>query len=346
MAAGFGVSDDEQAALDRAFELARQPGFRSGGNPRVGCVLLSADGQLVAEGWHLGAGSDHAEAMALGCAGSRARGSTAVVTLEPCNHTGRTGPCTELLIESGVRRVVFAQSDPDPVAGGGASVLRAAGVETIGPVAEDRGHRLNPMWSLAVGRGRPFVILKLSTSLDGRIAAADGSSRWVTGPDARREVHELRAAVDAVMVGTGTVLVDNPSLTVRPAPADGSAPLRVVVGERDLPPGARIFDRAADHLHLRTRDLPSALGQLYERGVRSVLVEGGARLATSLLLEQLVDRLDWYVAPILLGDSGLAALGDLGIASIDGCLRWSPESVRQLGDDVAVRLRPGQVTGG
>lgn len=333
------MTADEARAMDRAFELANQPGFRSGGNPRVGCVLLAESGRVLAEGWHRGAGSEHAEVMAVRLAGPLAPGATAVVTLEPCDHTGRTGPCTTVLIDAGVRRVVFAQSDPDPIAAGGAAVLRGAGLEVVGPVAGGRGRDLNPMWSPAVERGRPFVILKLATSLDGRIAAADGSSRWITGADARRAVHELRAEVDAVMVGTGTVLADDPRLTVRTESAPGATPLRVVVGLSRLPAGARIFEGPVPGVQLETRDLDSALARLHERGVRSVLVEGGSRLATEFVRRELVDRLEWHVAPIMLGAGGRPALGDLGIDSIAGCLRWRTESVRQLGDDVVIRLR-------
>ncbi len=333
------MTPEEARALDRAFELATRPGFRSGGNPRVGCVLLAESGRIVAEGWHRGAGSEHAEAMAVRLAGPRARGATAVVTLEPCDHTGRTGPCTAVLIDAGVRRVVFAQSDPDPIAAGGAATLRRAGLDLVGPVDPERGRSLNPMWSSAVERGRPFVILKLATSLDGRIAAPDGSSRWITGPDARRAVHELRAEVDAVMVGTGTVLADDPQLTVRIGSAPDATPLRVVVGLRRLPADARIFDGPTPGVHLETRDLDAALARLHERGVRSVLVEGGSGLATEFVRRELIDRLEWHVAPIMLGAGGGPALGDLGIDTIAGCLRWRTESVRQLGDDVVIRLR-------
>src|SRR5688500_16436989 len=246
----------EQAAMSRALELAATPGVPLGPNPRVGCVLLADDGRTVAEGLHRGAGTPHAEADALARAGAAAAGSTAVVTLEPCNHTGRTGPCAEKLIAAGVRRVVFAQPDPNPVAAGGAEALRAAGVDVAWGLLEDRARELNSVWTFAVDHQRPFVTWKFATTLDGRSAAADGTSRWVSGAAARLDTHRLRSLCDVMLVGSNTVAVDDPRLTVRdehdrPLPHQ---PLRVVMGERDLDPGRRIYDGEAESLHLRTRD--------------------------------------------------------------------------------------------
>lgn len=336
------ISTDEVMA--RAVELARTPKFAAGGNPRVGCVLVEAHGGLIAEGWHEGAGTDHAEAMALRLAGTRARGATAVVTLEPCAHTGRTGPCADALILAGVRRVIFAQSDPDPVAAGGARRLRDAGIEVIGPTGDAHALALNERWTSAAARGWPYVILKVAATLDGRVAAGDGSSRWITGPQARAQGHRLRTEVDAVLVGTGTVMIDDPQLTARCEPPAPIQPLRVVVGYRDIPPGSRVCDGQAPTLQLRTHDLSEALARLFERGVRSVLVEGGRTIATSLLVRDLVDRLDWFIAPALLGDTGLPAIGDLGISGIDGALRWSVTSHQILGLDTYLQLRPADRT--
>src|SRR6476646_3181887 len=203
----------EQRAMRRALELAATPGVPLGPNPRVGCVLIDDSGRTVAEGYHRGAGSPHAEADALARAGGAAGGATAVVTLEPCNHTGRTGPCAQALVAAGVRRVVFAQPDPNPVARGGGRSLAEAGVEVAHGLLLDEAREVNRVWSFAVEHGRPFVTWKLAATLDGRSAAADGTSRWISSTTARRDTHRLRALCDTVLVGTGTGAVDAPALT-------------------------------------------------------------------------------------------------------------------------------------
>ncbi|MCW2821108.1 MAG: bifunctional diaminohydroxyphosphoribosylaminopyrimidine, partial [Marmoricola sp.] len=208
-------SPAEQRAMRRALELASTPGVPLGPNPRVGCVLLTAQGTEVAEGYHRGAGTLHAEAAALAEAGEDARGTTAVVTLEPCNHTGRTGPCSRALIDAGVNRVVFAQPDPNPVATGGEAALRAAGIDVEFGLMERESRCLNRAWTFALEHHRPFVTWKFATTLDGRSAAADGTSRWITSRAARVDSHRLRAQCDVMLVGTGTVEADDPELTVR-----------------------------------------------------------------------------------------------------------------------------------
>jgi diaminohydroxyphosphoribosylaminopyrimidine deaminase/5-amino-6-(5-phosphoribosylamino)uracil reductase len=330
----------EQAAMRRALELAATPGVPLGPNPRVGCVLLDDAGITVAEGHHRGAGTPHAEADALAHAGAAARGTTAIVTLEPCNHTGRTGPCAEKLIAAGVRRVVFAQPDPNPVAAGGAAALRAAGVEVDSGLLEDRARELNAVWTFAVDHRRPFVTWKFATTLDGRSAAADGTSRWVSGAAARLDTHRLRALCDVMLVGSNTVAVDDPRLTVRdehdlPLPHQ---PLRVVMGERDLDPGRRIFDGEAESLHLRTRDPRAALEELYARDRQHVFLEGGPTLAAAFLRAGLVDEVVTYVAPMLLG-AGRNAVGDLGITTISDALHLQVDDVTVLGDNVRLRMR-------
>ncbi|MET0523711.1 MAG: bifunctional diaminohydroxyphosphoribosylaminopyrimidine deaminase/5-amino-6-(5-phosphoribosylamino)uracil reductase RibD [Nocardioides sp.] len=331
----------EQAAMRRALELAATAGVPLGPNPRVGCVLLDDAGTTVAEGYHRGAGTPHAEADALARAGDAARGTTAVVTLEPCNHTGRTGPCAEKLIAAGVRRVVFAQPDPNPVASGGAEALRAAGVEVAPGLLEDRARVLNAVWPFAVDHGRPFVPGKVATTRDGRSAAADGTSRWVSGAAARLDTHRLRALCDVMLVGSNTVAVDDPRLTVRdehdqPLPHQ---PLRVVMGERDLDPGRRIFDDEAESLHLRTRDPRVALEELFARDRQHVFLEGGPTLAAAFLRAGLVDEVVTYVAPMLLG-AGRKAVGDLGITTISDALHLRVEDVTVLDDNVRLRMRP------
>ena len=332
----------EQAAMTRALALAASPGVPLGPNPRVGCVLLAEDGTTVAEGFHRGAGAPHAEADALGRAGSAARGTTAVVTLEPCNHTGRTGPCARALAEAGVARVVYAQADTNPVATGGADALRAAGVDVEGGLLADQARALNREWTFAVESGRPFVTWKFATTLDGRSAAADGTSRWVSSAPARRDTHRLRALCDAILVGTGTVLVDDPQLTVRDdedrnLPRERQ-PLRAVMGLRDLPAGRRVLDDAAETVLLRTRDPHEALAALRERDRQHVFLEGGPTLAGAFLREGLVDEVVTYLAPMLLG-AGRSAVGDLGIESIADALHLDVTDVTVLGDGPDTNLR-------
>ena len=330
----------ELAAMRRALELAATPGVPLGPNPRVGCVLLAPDGGVLAEGHHRGAGTPHAEVDALSGAGERACGARAAVTLEPCDHTGRTGPCSEALLAAGVARVVVAQLDPNPVAAGGADRLRAAGVEVETGVLAEQAAALNEAWTFAMTHGRPLVTWKAASTLDGRIAAADGTSRWITSAPSRAEVHELRTAVDAVVVGTGTVLADDPHLAVR---RDGEAvaahqPLRVVVGRRDIPATARVLDEVAPTLHLRTHDPVEVLAALHSREIRHVLLEGGPTLAAAFVRARLVDAVRWYVAPALLG-AGANALGDAGMSTIAEALRLQVVDVERVGADIRIDAR-------
>jgi diaminohydroxyphosphoribosylaminopyrimidine deaminase/5-amino-6-(5-phosphoribosylamino)uracil reductase len=338
------VSEHERGAMRRALVLAATPGVPLGPNPRVGCVLLDSEERTVAEGYHRGAGHPHAEADALARAGAAARGTTAVVTLEPCNHTGRTGPCAQALVAAGVRRVVVAQRDTNPVAVGGAETLRAAGVEVETGVLADEARRLNQVWTFAVEHRRPFVTWKFATTLDGRSAAADGTSRWVSSAAARLDTHRLRALCDTMLVGTNTVSVDDPHLTVRDAAGVAVArqPLRAVMGERDLTPGRRVFDDAAETVRLRTRDPQAALEDLFARDRQHVFLEGGATLAAAFLRAGLVDEIVTYVAPMLLG-SGRSAVADLGITTVADALHLPVTDVSVLeplndGDDVNVRI--------
>ncbi|MCF4120767.1 bifunctional diaminohydroxyphosphoribosylaminopyrimidine deaminase/5-amino-6-(5-phosphoribosylamino)uracil reductase RibD [Antribacter sp. KLBMP9083] len=333
------------AAMRRALVLAAQ-GPPHGPNPRVGCVILAPDGSVVAEGFHRGAGTLHAEAAALANARDvDLRGTTAVVTLEPCAHHGRTPPCADALLEAGVAEVHVAVVDPNPTAAGGAARLRDAGVRVETGLLADAGEELLRPWLHAVRTGRPYVTLKLATSLDGRVAAPDGTSRWITGPQARAHAHTVRAQVDAIAVGTGTALADDPSLTARvPEVAEGHdggdahQPLRVVVGHRALPDDARLRGPGGELLHLATHDPAEVLAALAARDVRHLLVEGGPVLATAFLTAGLVDELHAYVAPVLLG-AGATAVGDLGITTIGDAARFETHEVRRLGDDVLVVAR-------
>lgn len=334
------VTDAEQSAMRRALALALN-GPR-GVNPQVGAVLLASDGRVLAEGWHRGASTPHAEVDALSkLAPGAARGATAVVTLEPCNHTGRTGPCSEALIAAGVARVVYSVSDPGDHSSGGGDRLRAAGIEVIAGVLADEGAALLESW-LAVQRlGRPRVTVKWAQSLDGRAAASDGTSQWITGPEARRDVHRRRAGADAIVVGIGTVLADDPALTARDAAGDllPHQPRPVVLGARTVPSGAAVRRHPLPLLQYGGDDLPAALADLRERGVQRVFVEGGPTIASAFLREGLVDEVLAYIAPVLLGGDRLA-LGDIGIGTIGDAQRLAVESVERLGDDLLVIATP------
>ncbi|GGN05331.1 riboflavin biosynthesis protein RibD [Terrabacter tumescens] len=333
------------AWMRRALKLAAS-GPWPDPNPRVGCVIVAPDGAVVGEGFHHGAGTPHAEIEALREAGDAARGATAFVTLEPCSHTGRTGPCSSALAEAGVARVVFAQSDPNPDAAGGAERLHAAGVHVSGGVLADEAAAVNERWARTVALGRPLVTWKLATTLDGRSAAADGSSQWITGEEARADVHLLRATRDAVLVGTGTVLADDPRLTVR-MPGGALAPdqpLRAVMGLRAVPPGARVRDEPGTLVHLQTQDPREALDLLWHRGIRDVWLEGGPTLAAAFLGAGLVDDVYAYVAPALLG-AGPAAVADLGIRSVSDVRRLELVDVAVVGGDVRIHAVPVPTSG-
>ncbi|WP_423851413.1 bifunctional diaminohydroxyphosphoribosylaminopyrimidine deaminase/5-amino-6-(5-phosphoribosylamino)uracil reductase RibD [Aeromicrobium sp.] len=304
------ASEIEISAMRRALDAARGVG-RTLPNPRVGCVLLTPDGREIAVGAHHGAGTRHAEVDAISHAGAAARGATAIVTLEPCNHRGRTGPCAQALLEAGVARVVFAQTDPDRSAAGGATTLRAAGIDVEAGVLGEEATELNREWTLAVTTGRPFVTWKYAATLDGRIAAPDGTSRWISSEAARRDVQTFRAESDAILVGTGTILADDPRLTVRdtadhPLPYEKQA-LRVVMGESAIPSQYRVLDETAPTLLIQSRDPADVLHQLADREIRHVWLEGGPRLAGAFWNAGLIDRVIGYLAPSLLG-AGRAAL--------------------------------------
>ncbi|MEP6563437.1 MAG: bifunctional diaminohydroxyphosphoribosylaminopyrimidine deaminase/5-amino-6-(5-phosphoribosylamino)uracil reductase RibD, partial [Nakamurella sp.] len=315
------IRPEEIRALQHAVELAGRGAGTALPNPVVGCVLLAPGGWIVGEGFHQRPGGPHAEVAALAAAGPLAAGATAVVTLEPCNHTGRTGPCSDALIAAGVSRVVVAVGDPWAPAAGGIERLRAAGVEVLDladiagtdiagteavtdalaavAAAED----VNRVWLSATRHQRPFVSWKVGMTIDGRVAAADGTSRWITSAESRADVHALRSRVDTMMVGVGTVLADDPQLTVRDSAGvvTGRQPLRVVVDSSGRTPAdARVLDSAAETWLATTQDVGGAtdgrvdlaalLRRLYQRGRRHVLLEGGPRLAAAFLDDGLVDE--------------------------------------------------------
>jgi diaminohydroxyphosphoribosylaminopyrimidine deaminase / 5-amino-6-(5-phosphoribosylamino)uracil reductase len=352
----------EQSAMTRALELAWRGWGRVHPNPLVGAVVL-ADGEMVGEGWHAEFGERHAEPVALAAAGERARGATMVCTLEPCNHQGKQPPCTEALLAAGVRRVVAAIADPDPVAAGGAARLRAAGVGVeLGLLADEAAAQNAIFLHTRRDRSRPYVALKLATTIDGRIADANGHSRWLSAQPARDFVQWLRAGFDAIGVGGVTARADDPSLTVRGPLVPRVAPRRIVfAADADVPPSLRLVRTARETPTMVVasalakperlaplqaagvglvcaRGLVEALRALREDGVTSLLVEGGGRLAGALLAEGLVDRYYWVQTPLWFGVSAVPAVAGLPTTPLDQAPRWRVTDRRALGDDTLLVL--------
>ena len=337
------VVDAVTSAMRRAIELAAR-GPARGVNPQVGCVVMDSSGAIIAEGWHRGSGTPHAEVDALSrITSEQAAGSTFVVTLEPCNHTGQTGPCAQALISANVARVVYAATDPGHSSAGGAQTLRDAGLEVEGGhLAHEVSEQLHD-WMRSAQLGRPFVTLKWASSLDGRAAAEDGTSQWISGEEARERVHLQRSEADAIVVGTGTVLTDNPSLTARTPNGDlcGNQPMPVVIGERPIPSDSLVYAHPHEVLVTGHRDIEGTLAELRGKGVRSVFVEGGPTLASAFIEAGVVDRFFIYLAPVLLGGPKLS-LTDLGIGTLADRLDLELISLERLGSDIFIEARPAQ----
>lgn len=357
----------DAAFMAQALSLARRGWYSTQPNPRVGCVIVR-DGVAVGAGWHRYAGGAHAEVAALAAAGEQARGATAYVSLEPCNHQGRTPPCTRALIAAGIARVVYGAGDPHRDARGGAAALRDAGLQVDGPVLEAESRALNPGFFANCERGRPRVVLKIAASLDGRTAMASGESRWITGAAARRDVQRLRAASGAIVTGIGTVLADDPRLDVRVAELElpeecappVEQPLRVVVDShlrarddlRILQPPGRVLIATAGAVRdipgAQLIALPDAAGRvdlealLHHLGglhCHDVLVEAGARLAGAFLRAGLVDELVLYLAPRLLGSDGWP-LATLPFTRLAEAIDLTVTDVRAVGDDWRITALP------
>jgi diaminohydroxyphosphoribosylaminopyrimidine deaminase/5-amino-6-(5-phosphoribosylamino)uracil reductase len=311
-----------------------------GVNPQVGCVLVNDAGEIVAEGWHRGAGTPHAEVDALSKVVD-ATGLTAIVTLEPCNHTGRTGPCSVALLNAGIARVVYAVSDPGADSSGGAQRLRDAGVVVESGILTEEVEEFIRPWLTSARLGRPFVTVKWASSLDGRTAADDGTSQWITGTASRQHVHEQRAKADAIVVGTGTVLADNPSLTAR---GDGGEllehqPIPVVMGERAIPAGSAIEKHPAGVIITGTRDLAAVMNALFKRDIRHVFVEGGPTVASAFIAAGYADEYLVYLAPVVIGGSKTATT-DVGVATMADLGRLAITKVERLGEDILIVARP------
>jgi len=323
-----------------AIEQARRVKGSTYPNPPVGAVILSPHGEIVGVGATEPAGGPHAEVVALRAAGERAAGGTAVVTMEPCNHQGRTPPCVDALIDAGIAVVVYAVADPNPDAAGGTERLRAAGVAvSAGVCAEEVATGPLREWLHKQRTGLPHVTWKFAASVDGRSAAADGSSQWITGEAARADVHRRRAAADAIVVGTGTVFADNPSLTARLP--DGSLaehqPLRVVVGKREIPPDSNVSRGDSSTMVLHTRDPHEVIRALSSR--TDVLLEGGPTIAGAFLAAGVLDRILAYIAPVLLGGP-FGAVDDVGVTGIAHAVRWRFDGVEKIGPDILLSLVP------
>lgn len=350
--------------MRRAIALAANGWGRVAPNPMVGCVIVR-DGEVVGEGWHTEYGQPHAEVEALRAAGDRARGGTAYVSLEPCSHWGKTPPCTDALIAVGVRRVVFGGFDPNPKARGGTDVLRAAGIEVLGGVDEQAVRDQNAVFFHAhspVGAERPFVALKLAMSLDARIADSAGRSVWITGDEARAEVHRLRAGYDAIGIGIGTALADDPLLTVRGAVEPRVPPVRIVfdralrlpldgklvrsarevpvwaVCEPDAPADRRRALEDAGVRVIAASGLSDQLRAIRQAGARSMFVEGGSVLASALLAGDVVDRMHLFYAPVLIGPDGAALFAALPTPPLADAPRWRRLDTQVFGADTLITL--------
>lgn len=329
-----------ETAMRLAIEHAEQVKGATYPNPPVGAVILDKHGEVVGVGGTEPTGGPHAEVVALRRAGELARGGTAVVTLEPCNHHGRTPPCVDALVAAGVSRVVYAVADPNPQAAGGAKRLAEAGVEVEGGVLAEVVERGTLReWLHKQRTGLPHVTWKFAASVDGRSAAADGTSQWITSEAARADVHRRRAVADAIVVGTGTVFADDPALTAR-LPGGGLAerqPLRVVVGEREISTEAKVLNDDSRTMLIRTHDPHEVIKALADR--TDVMLEGGPTLAGAFLRAGVVDRILAYVAPILLGGP-VTVLDDVGVSTIGKALRWKFDGVEQIGPDLLLSLVP------
>jgi diaminohydroxyphosphoribosylaminopyrimidine deaminase/5-amino-6-(5-phosphoribosylamino)uracil reductase len=359
-----------ESLMRRCLELALKAHGRTAPNPLVGAVVVDDNGEVIAEGYHRRRGEPHAEVHALKEAGERARGQTLYVNLEPCCHFGKTPPCTDAVIASGVKRVVAGMTDPNPkVAGGGIAALRKAGIEVVSDVLESECRWLNRGFCTRIGSNRPWVHLKMAVTLDGRIADREGQSRWITGPEARAYVHKLRNTSDVVIIGGATAAIDDPELTVREI-AGGRDPLRVVIDTQlRLPPRRRLFDTGRSAVFTAIDkvpeesifgastkivgmpssesgegiDLKAVLERLAEDGANEVLCEGGGRLAAAFLEADLVDEVHWFVAPVLLIDKeAKPSLSGRQPRKIGQALTLVKSETRAMGNDTLIHglLRP------
>ena len=333
---------DYTVAMQRAIALSEKGLGKCAPNPIVGAVIIDASGKIVGEGFHdRMTSNDHAEVVAIKAAANLAKGATIVVTLEPCNHTGSTGPCAQAIIDAGISTVVFAVKDPNAVAAGGADALRAAGIKVIDGVLAKEAFFANRSWLTKIKKSRPYFLWKVATTLDAKIAASDGTSKWISNEVSRSDVQGLRRESDAILVGTNTVKSDNPHLIPRGEFSGYSHnPIRVIFGESDLPKDSKIFDNAAETVHVKSRDLNELVSKLNELDVNQVFVEAGSRLASAMVAAGLMDELVIYQAPALLG-SGKSFYAEDSNLTIEDQMRLEHISTEVLAGDVKSVYRIG-----
>lgn len=323
--------------MSRALELAISADLARDTNPIVGAVIVDDAGNIVGEGFHNGSGSAHAEIAAIAQAGEKAKGATLYCTLEPCNSQGKTGPCAQAIISAGISKVIIAQREPNAVMAGGAQTLIDGGITIDFDVMTDQALELNASWNFAQENNRPWVIWKTATSLDGFISAADGTSQWITSEPARERVQEIRATVGAIVTGSGTVLADDPLLTVRSLSAEDQ-PLRVIVGDREIPQDAKIFVGPKPAIRIKG-ELCEVIKTLWqEHGIHKVLVEAGATIAHSLWADDLVDEVYWFQAPVLIG-AGTPAIGSFGVNTLANAPRFPEYQLNRVGLDLLIHFK-------
>ena len=333
---------DYTVAMQRAIALSEKGLGKCAPNPIVGAVILDASGKIVSEGFHDRMTSkDHAEVVAIKSAGDLAKGATMVVTLEPCNHTGSTGPCTQEIIDSGISTVVFAVKDPNVVAAGGADALRAAGIKVVDGVMAKEASYANRAWLTKIEKSRPYFVWKVATTLDAKIAASDGTSKWISNEVSRSDVQRLRRESDAILVGTNTVIVDNPHLIPRgDFSGYSSNPIRIIFGEGNVPANSKVFDSAAETVQVKSRDLSELVSKLNGLNINQVFVEAGTTLASAMVAGGLMDELVIYQAPALLG-SGKPFFADDSVSTIEDQMRLEHISTEVLAGDVKSVYRIG-----
>jgi len=304
-------------------------------NPNVSAAIYSPDGALIADGFHNRIVSiDHAEVVALKKAGAAARGATMVVSLEPCSHTGTTPPCTQAIIDAGIAKVIYTVVDPNPIASGGAQLLRAAGIDVEYRESAHLAY-VQRAWLHKEVTGRPLMIWKVATTVDGKVAASDGTSQWITGPESREDVQNLRAQSDAILIGTNTAIVDNPHLIPR---GHTARPVRVISGEQEVPATNKVFDSEARTISVKSKSIPELINVLSDEGFNQVLVEAGPTLGSALMASGNIDEIIIYQAPKMLG-AGKEFVSRLGISTLEDHLKLELISVRQLGSDIKSHYR-------
>ena len=321
-----------EAAMARAIDCARLGLGNTYPNPIVGAVITSATGEIVSEGFHQG--GDHAEVIAINTAKEIPAGAILYVSLEPCSHHGKTPPCVDAIINSGIKKVVYAVNDPNPAAAGGADRLRAAGIEVESGIGEVQARLENRAWLTKMELGRPRITWKIASTMDGKVAASDGSSKWITGELARTDVAHMRSQFDAIITSTATVIADDPLMTSK---GFGKNPVRIVMGRTEINAGAQIMDSSAETIFIKSQNLKDLIVLANERGFNQVLIESGPTFGTALLREDLIDEIVLFQAPTLFG-SGKPAIGDLGITNISGRLDFEISDVEMIGSDLKITL--------